>query len=225
MWKMQDFKGIWTGMIVGAALATIVGVSAHGGDSTKIHACVNAAGNLKIVGAGDACNQNEIALDWNVQGVPGIQGPQGVKGDTGEAGPPGPIGATGATGATGAQGATGATGAAGATGAMGPPGTFSGVFASANGDYSLKVIDTGIELSGPQAMIKLDSNGVAIITTGIGDIDIVSAKKIAVESGIALDLKGIVVDISAAAKVDVSGPIVDISGASVLINGTPHPVP
>jgi hypothetical protein len=39
----------------------------HGGDTTKIHSCVNSdSGAVKIVGASDVCRNNETALDWAV---------------------------------------------------------------------------------------------------------------------------------------------------------------
>ena len=39
--------------------------SAHGGDATKVHACVvPASGTIRIVGAEGTCEKNETALDW-----------------------------------------------------------------------------------------------------------------------------------------------------------------
>ena len=127
-------------LILGTVLGgSIVGgltlASAHGGDTTKIHACQNPAGQLRIVTAAQNCKSQETALDWNAQGIQGdigIQGPQGVPGATGTPGPKGDTGATGATGTQGPQGVPGATGtpgpkgdtgATGATGTQGPPGT------------------------------------------------------------------------------------------------------
>jgi hypothetical protein len=72
-------------------------VSAHGGDITLIHACVNArSGAVRIVSATTTCDANkETSLDW------GIQGPKGDKGDTGSAGPQGPQGLQGEPGFAG----------------------------------------------------------------------------------------------------------------------------
>jgi hypothetical protein len=43
-------------------------LSAHGGNSDQIHACVNAkSGEIKIVAAGQSCKKNETSLDWNAQ--------------------------------------------------------------------------------------------------------------------------------------------------------------
>ena len=117
-------------LILGTVLGgSIVGgltlASAHGGDTTKIHACQNPAGQLRIVDASQACKSQETALDWNAQGIQGdigIQGPQGVPGATGTPGPKGDTGATGATGTQGPPGTNGTAGAAGATGAAGTAG-------------------------------------------------------------------------------------------------------
>src|SRR5688500_1828491 len=123
------------GLLIVLATGT---VASHGGDTTRIHACVNTngseAGLIRIVTADAVCRANETALDWNIEGrmgPAGARGEQGVPGLQGEQGPMGPIGlpgADGATGATGEQGPMGpmgpqgADGATGATGAQGEPG-------------------------------------------------------------------------------------------------------
>jgi hypothetical protein len=105
------------GIAVGAALiggATLV--SAHGGDTSLIHSCVNEnSGTVKIVGASDSCKTNETALDWNIQGPTGPAGPTGPQGPTGDTGPTGPTGATGATGPAGPVGPAGPAGPAAST--------------------------------------------------------------------------------------------------------------
>lgn len=69
--------------LLGAIVGTVI-VSAHGGDVTKIHACVKTStGTIHIVGANDTCAGNETALDWNIQGVQGAPGPTGMPGPTG----------------------------------------------------------------------------------------------------------------------------------------------
>jgi uncharacterized protein YjbI with pentapeptide repeats len=52
------------------AAFAIQAVSAHGGDTSKIHACINTGGlpnvpNIRIVGASDTCGTGETALDWS----------------------------------------------------------------------------------------------------------------------------------------------------------------
>lgn len=42
----------------------------HGGDTTKIHTCVNkSSGEIKVVGASESCGNNEDALDWAITPV------------------------------------------------------------------------------------------------------------------------------------------------------------
>lgn len=79
------------------SMSGVMYVSAHGGDVTLIHACVNnRTGAVRIVSANTPCDANkESALDW------GIQGPKGDKGDTGSAGPQGSQGPQGEPGLAG----------------------------------------------------------------------------------------------------------------------------
>lgn len=92
-------------------------VHAHGGDGALIHACVNtSSGGLKIVGPNDTCSGNEVALDWNIQGIQGPQGPQGEKGDKGDPGIQGPQGPQGLQGLPGLNGTNGTNGTNGVSG-------------------------------------------------------------------------------------------------------------
>jgi hypothetical protein len=55
------------GSVAAAAVVSAAGAasaSAHGGDATLVHACINNGGNVKIVGPSDACGKNERAQDW-----------------------------------------------------------------------------------------------------------------------------------------------------------------
>ena len=86
---------------LGALFGTVMNVSAHGGDTTRIHACVKQDGTLRIISATGTCKPNEIALDWSIvgpQGLPGTPGEPGEKGDTGEPGAPGEPGLQGPPG-------------------------------------------------------------------------------------------------------------------------------
>jgi hypothetical protein len=89
---------------------------AEGGE---IHACVNPAGQPRIVGDPGDCKSQETPLTWNIMGPPGETGPQGPegpqgppgpKGDTGDQGPQGPQGETGPQGPSGPQGSPGVRG-------------------------------------------------------------------------------------------------------------------
>jgi hypothetical protein len=99
------------------ALAALLSVgmaavaSAHGGDATRIHACVTSKGALRIVGASVECDtrKKETALDWAITG-------------TGEQGPQGPAGEDGKDGVDGKDGIDGKDGVDGKDGEQGPPG-------------------------------------------------------------------------------------------------------
>src|SRR6476646_6397322 len=55
-------------VFLGSGAASMV--SAHGGDSTLIHSCLNPGnGTIYVVGPNQACGPNQTALDWNIQGV------------------------------------------------------------------------------------------------------------------------------------------------------------
>jgi len=54
------------------SLSFAVMAYAHGGDTTRIHSCVNnSSGQIKIVGASVPCKTNEHSLDWNQEGSAG----------------------------------------------------------------------------------------------------------------------------------------------------------
>ena len=177
------------GFVVGASIATIVGVSAHGGDSTRIHACVNDAGGLRIVAAAESCKLNETPLDWSVQGAKGDTGLQGPKGDQGE---------------------------------PGPPGTFAGVFTSPNAAYTLSVTDTGIQMAGPEGVIRITSNGVELAGT-LSKINLGNGG-LTLDSQTALRLKSAVTLTAESTATEVKGTaLLDLNGGIVLVNGTPVP--
>jgi hypothetical protein len=95
--------------VVGASV-----VSAHGGNTALIHACVsNSSGEIKIVGANATCPSNYRALEWNIQGPAGQQGP------IGPVGPVGPVGPQGLQGEAGPQGLPGEPGIQGPAGISG----------------------------------------------------------------------------------------------------------
>jgi hypothetical protein len=107
--------GVVVGLLAGGAV-----VYAHGGDETKIHACVNFNnGAGSIVGAptdfgftGSAtatCPSGFTPVDWNVAGPQGAEGPQGPQGAEGPQGPQGPTGPAGAAGKSGKSGSSGTT--------------------------------------------------------------------------------------------------------------------
>jgi hypothetical protein len=103
--KLYRFLNVFL-IVVLIGMSGVMYVSAHGGDTALIHACVNNRnGAVRIVGANTACDASkETALDW------GIQGPKGDKGDTGDVGPMGPQGPQGEQGSIGPMGPQGPAG-------------------------------------------------------------------------------------------------------------------
>ena len=198
MRQLGKYGGVAMGIFVGASMATIVGVSAHGGDMTRIHACVGPSGGVRIVDASAACRGNETAVDWNVQGLTGDKGDAGLQGPKGDPGVQGPKGDQGDTG---------------------PAGTFSGVFTSPNQAYMLSVTDSGIEMAGPQGVVRVTDAGVELaspgakITVGPVRIDIDSDAFVNVRSGASVDIKS-----SALTSIAGSG-ILDLTGGVILANG------
>lgn len=109
--------------VVLISLLSVTLVSAHGGNTALIHACVsNSSGEIKIVGPNSTCPSNYRALDWNIQGSAGQQGPIGPVGPVGPAGPVGPIGPVGPVGPVGPIGPQGLQGERGLQGEQGPQG-------------------------------------------------------------------------------------------------------
>src|SRR5690348_6308544 len=91
--------GLLAGLLVSGAAGL---VSADGGGSSTIYACVNPGdGAIYVVGANGQCRPNDTPLSWNIQGPAGpigAQGPQGPQGPAGPAGMQGPQGPAGAVG-------------------------------------------------------------------------------------------------------------------------------
>ena len=109
--------------VVLITLVSVTLVSAHGGNTALIHACVNnTSGEIKIIGANATCPNNYRALDWNIQGPVGQQGPIGPVGPVGPVGPAGPIGPIGPIGPQGLQGERGLQGEPGPQGLQGEQG-------------------------------------------------------------------------------------------------------
>jgi hypothetical protein len=102
------------------AAAVVVALAAAGiayatipDSASVIHGCYSKTsstsfppGSLRVVdtGLGQSCGQNEVALNWNQQGVKGATGAQGPQGPAGPQGPGGPQGQQGPTGPTGPSG-------------------------------------------------------------------------------------------------------------------------
>ena len=121
--KLFSSKWLLVLNVVLISLMSVTLVSAHGGNTTLIHSCVNnTSGEIKIVGANSNCPSNYRALDWNIQGPAGQQGTIGPAGPMGPVGPVGPIGSIGPVGPIGPQGLQGERGPQGEQGLQGLPG-------------------------------------------------------------------------------------------------------
>ena len=79
---MRSRDGIIAALTVAtAAFGLGVYTSAHGGDTSRIHGCVdNRTGALRIVGATQNCTASkETALDWNIAGPRGLKASRVLK--------------------------------------------------------------------------------------------------------------------------------------------------
>jgi hypothetical protein len=145
------------GLGSGAGLLRVV---AHGGDTTKIHACVRSGtGAIRIVSATAACNSNEMALDWNIQGNPGPAGPQGLAG---------PAGPQGEEGSPGPQGNAGPQGQAGPPGEPGAPGPGIQLVSKQIPTWSYSTSGAGstdwIDVAGSDLSITVDEPSILLVT-------------------------------------------------------------
>jgi hypothetical protein len=141
--KIFSPKWLLTLAVILISLASATFVRAHGGDITRIHACVsNTSGEIKIVGANATCPNNYRALDWNIQGPAGQQGPIG------------PVGPMGPQGLQGEQGTQGLPGQQGLQGIQGPAGISGLEIVTANsGNQDAARIDVYVECpSGKQVL-------------------------------------------------------------------------
>jgi hypothetical protein len=169
-------QSVWVVVLAGGVAGAIVAGTvalASSGDATPnvINACYKPSnGTLYIVGRQsdrDSCQPHDLAIQWNVRGIPGPQGPkgdvgptgpQGAKGDTGPTGPQGPKGDIGPTGPQGPQGPKGDNGTNGTNGT-----SFNGNYTSPNGKYKLRVTNNGIVLSGPGGSVIIDRTIVRVL--------------------------------------------------------------
>lgn len=70
-------KNVILGVFLVLALMGTTWVFAQGGE---IHACVNPAGQIRIVETASSCRPEETPLQWNIMGPQGAEGPQGPPG-------------------------------------------------------------------------------------------------------------------------------------------------
>jgi len=98
--------GAVTPRVLRATAAALAGLAAgsafvlaHGGDPSRIHACVRLSDSTVRItqDPNDTCKAgSESAVDWNIESAAGAPGPDGFAGPTGPQGPSGPPGRDGA---------------------------------------------------------------------------------------------------------------------------------
>lgn len=97
-------RGVIAVMCTTVVVLAVSGVAVADHDEQSVHACVDAAGQVRIVAAPADCRKNETAQTWSEQGPQGKQGIQGVQGEKGDKGDKGDIGPEGPPGEPGLQG-------------------------------------------------------------------------------------------------------------------------
>ena len=72
-----------SGLLARTALATLIAFNPMGGAASAqtpvtLFACLNPAGQVRLVQGPDACRKQETAVSWNVVGATGPTGPTGA---------------------------------------------------------------------------------------------------------------------------------------------------
>lgn len=119
------------------------------------------------------------------------------------------------------------TGPQGVKGDKGDPGTFSGSFASPNGQYSMSVTDNGITLAGPTSSILIGSGGLSMAAGGshvsidnAGAVD-VKGSSVTVKGNTDVTVEGSTeVHIRGGVVTHVDGGIVELNGCNRHVSGT-----
>ncbi len=191
--------------------------------SGVIHACYRTStddqkGQLRVVESAASCRNNESPTQWNVTGAPGAQGPAGEDGADGTSPTVAQVGpgtggcANGGAAITDSAGATAyvCSGLNGQDGADGE--SFSGTFASPNGQYSINVTDTGVTIASPDSSIvvsggeirveTLNTDGIVVRSGGLFDLRAVTSLELRagttgrLESTGTMTIRGSVVNIN-----------------------------
>lgn len=194
--------------IVSLAFALVLVISAGsayvvfgGNHDVVVYACLTPGGQLGSVTTDGPpnCPGNNTLISWNQTGPQGETGPEGPEGPQGETGPEGPEGPEGD---------------------QGEPGTFSGIFESEDGEFSISVTNDGISLRGPSSEIVLDQTTM-LISNSNGEIEIDSFGDITVK-GFDVDIEGFGnVEVSSVGSLTMEAGGTASLGGSVTIIGCP----
>lgn len=175
-------------------------------------------GQLRVVESAASCRSNELPIEWNVAGAPGAPGLAGEDGADGTS----PTVSQVEPGIGGClNGGAAITDSAGATayacnGLNGQDGTdgesFSGTFASPNGQYSINVTDTGVTIASPDSSIVVSGGSITVETLSTDGIVVRSGGVVDVRSGTSLDLRaGTTGRLESTSTMTIKGSVVNIN--------------
>jgi len=140
-------------------------------------------GQLRVVESAASCRSNESPIQWNVTGATGAQGPAGTSPTVSQVGPGTGGCANGGAAITDSAGAT-AYVCSGLNGQDGEDGdSFSGTFASPNGQYSIDVTDSGVTIASPDSSIVVSAGEIRVETLGSDGIVVRSATSLDLRAG------------------------------------------
>ena len=182
-----------------------------------IHACYRTStddqkGQLRAVDSAASCRNNELPTQWNVTGAPGAQGPAGTSPTVSQVGPGTGGCANGGAAITDSAGATAyvCSGLNGQDGADGD--SFSGTFASPNGQYSINVTDTGVTIASPDSSIVVSGGAITIETIGSDDILVRSGRVFDLRAGTSFELRAATTGrLESSSTMTIRGSVVNIN--------------
>ena len=191
--------------------------------SGVIHACYRTStddqkGQLRVVESAASCRTNESPTQWNVTGAPGAQGPAGEDGADGTSPTVAQVGpgtggcANGGAAITDSAGATAyvCSGLNGQDGADGE--SFSGTFASPNGQYSINVTDTGVTIASPDSSIVVSGGEIRVETLNTDGIVVGSGGLFDLRAATSLELRaGTTGRLESTATMTIRGSVVNIN--------------
>ena len=175
-------------------------------------------GQLRVVESAASCRTNELPIQWNVTGAPGARGPAGEDGSDGASPTVAQVGpgtggcANGGAAITDSAGTTAyvCNGLNGQDGADGD--SFSGTFASPNGQYSINVTDTGVTIASPDSSIVVSGGAITVETLSTDGIIVRSGGLFDVRAGTSLDLRaGTTGRLESSSTMTIRGSVVNIN--------------
>lgn len=199
---MRSWKLAAAAIAVAALAGAGIAYATIPGPGNVYTACVHRSnGAVRLIdpslssGPISRCTRAEEQVSWNQEGQQGPPGQSVVMGDAGANCANGGVSLT--------VGSDTRYVCNGAKGDKGDDGVFTGHFESPNHQYKLDVTDTGISLTGPQGMFRINASG---ITANAGlTLTLKGSAGVDVESSSTLDLKG-------GAIASLTAPLVRLNG-------------